>query len=187
MNYEDQLRSMLLRYPHKADIVKIYINPSISNCCKGYLNNLGTFYKEVSSPKYADYIPIWLDYKEKCSKRIWNWIEKYPKKCLSAFNYVQAVNAEMPYIDDQSKNDILELLSSPDWENIYLGLTLLRQYYLTDELKEYVIVVIDTVKIDNNGKATIIPYGKKEQDRIEIGNIDIIKEYNIWLHNEFLK
>lgn len=187
MNYEDQLRSMLLRYPHRADEVKVYINTSISGCCSGYLNDLDTCYKEVYNPEDADYIPIWLDYKSRCSEEIWNWVEKYPDKCISAFNYLQSVNAEMPEMDEQTKKDLIDLLESSDWESLYLGLSILRQYYLTDELKNLAKFVIDTVQRDSiNNNASIIPFGKKEEDRIEIGNLDIIREYMIWLHNEFL-
>lgn len=188
MNYEDQLRSMLLRYPHKADEIKVYIEPSISGCDKGYLNDLETCYTEVDNPDDADYIPIWLDYKARCTKEIWDWVEKYPKKCMSAFNYMQAINAEMPDIDEQTQVNIKDLLESPDWESIYLGLTILRQYYLNDNLKNMVKILIDTVQVNSIGNtASIIPLGKKEEDRIEIGNLEIIREYMVWLHNEFLK
>lgn len=187
MNYEDQLRSMLLRYPHKSDEIKIYIDSSISGCCSGYLNDLGTCYKEVDNPDDADYIPVWLDYKARCSKDIWNWVEKYPDKCLSAFNYLQAVNAEMSDIDETTQADIEELLKSSDWESIYLGLSILRQYYLDDNLKNLAKILIDTVTVDSiNNNASIIPLFGKEEDRIEICDLNIIREYKIWLHNEFL-
>lgn len=187
MNYENQLRSMLLRYPHRAKEVKIYIEPSISGCCRGYLNDLGTYYKEVDNPEDADYIPVWLDYKARCSKEIWDWVEKYPDKCLSAFNYLQAVNAEMEDMDEKTRKDVEDLLESSDWESIYLGLSILRQYFLTDNLKNLAKILIDTVQADSiHNNASIIPLKGKEKDRIEIGDLSIISEYKIWLHNEFL-
>ena len=187
MAYENQLRSMLLRYPHKADEVKIYINPSISGCCTGYLNDLGTCYKEVDNPDDADYIPVWLDYKQRCSKEIWDWVEKYPDKCISAFNYLQSVNAEMGDMNEETQANVEDLLASSDWESIALGLSILRQYYMTDNLKNLAKFVVDTVQPDcMNNTGSIIPFGKKEEDRIEIGDLNIIREYMIWLHNEFL-
>lgn len=187
MNYEDQLRSMLLRYPHRADEVKIYIEPSISGCCSGYLNDLGTFYKEVDNPEDADYIPVWLDYTARCSDDIWKWVEKYPEKCLASFHYLQALNAEMPDMSEETKNNLMDLLESTDWESVYLGLSILRQYYLTDDLKKLAKYLIDTVEVDCiNNTATIIPLGKTNEDRIEINDISVIREYKIWLHNEFL-
>lgn len=187
MNYEDQLRSMLLRYPHRAEKIKVYIEPSISGCCRGYLNDLGTCYEEVDNPDDADYIPVWLDYTARCSKEIWGWVEKYPKKCLSAFNYLQAINAEMPDAEEDTIKNIEDLLESPDWESIYLGLSILRQYYLTDNLKNLAKILIDTVSVDSiNNNASIIPLGKEETDRIEIGDLSVIQEYKVWLHNELL-
>ena len=78
MDYEEQLRKMFLRFPHRASEVKVYIEPSISGCDKDWLANTETFYKEVDTPEEADYIPVWLDYKHRCSDEILKWIEKYP-------------------------------------------------------------------------------------------------------------
>lgn len=93
----------------------------------------------------------------------------------------------MPDAEEYTIKNIEDLLESSDWESIYLGLSILRQYYLTDNLKILAKMLIDTVLVDSiNNNASIIPLGKKEIDRIEIGDLSVIQEYKVWLHNELL-
>lgn len=188
LDYESQLRAMLLRYPPRAEKLRIYIDPSISGCDVGWISGMGMEqYEEVQTPEEADFIPVWIDYKQRCSDKMWSVVEQFPDKCIHAINLINGISAELPDITDADLEGIQEMLASPDWESIYLGLNMLRAFYLDDAAKDCARVVIDSFQPDpmtNTG--TIVPFGSDQKNAIQVGNIDIIRFFNIWLHNEFL-
>lgn len=187
MDYAQIVKRLLLRYPHKAEKVRIFISPDFSGLEPGCLSSINSYFEEVDNPNDADYIPVWVDYKHRCTDALLDFVEKYPDKCLSSFNFLESLNVEMPELDDQAIEDVKDLLESPDWEAVFLGLNILRNSFLTDRTKNIAKCVIDTVRSDcNNNTGSVIPYGKTEQDRIEIGNLEIVKFFQLWLHNELL-
>lgn len=186
----DNIRSILKRYP--IDNSKIYIDPSACNCAPGFLYDINTTFTEVKTPQEADYIPVWYDYLNGFSDYIHNnYISKYPKKCCSIINLLNIINNELEEIDKDTLENILKLLKSPDSENIILGLSMLRQFKLSDSIRNIILGIVDTYQGGNS--PSIIPYPSNMSEladsnkrRVSINNTDIIKYYYIWLHNKFI-
>lgn len=184
MDRQEQLRSMFLRFPPRNPEVKVFIDPKISGCDSGWINELNIYIKEVNTPQEADFIPIYIDWKDPIPENVWsNWIDKYPEKCFSTHNLLDVINAENSDITDDDIGNIAEMLHSTDWESINLGLSLLRTFNMDYKCITLAKGVIDTVNKCSDNSLTLVPFNRENNERIEFGNPNIIRYYQLWLHN----
>ena len=183
---EDTIRKILLRFPSKKEIVRVFIEPSLSCFDKGWINSLNSYFKEVNTPEEADFIPLVIPYMGEIKSETKKLIEQFSNKCISSFNLAESINVELEEIDDNNLKNIEELLSSLDSESFNLGLCLARTFYLTEEAKRIIKVCLSSFKQDCSGSGTITPLFAKNTTRITIEDITVIRYFYMWLNNEII-
>lgn len=178
----DLFKKIFFRYPKLN--TNIFINPEACNMPKGFLIDINSDFNEVNDINKADYILIHLDYKNPCNYYSEKYLEDYPDKCLHVTNFIEMFHMDLPEIDKETYLKISEFIKSSDYESIYLGLNMLKQYKLDSFTRGLILPIIDTYS-NRDGYMTINKY--RTEESITIDNNDLIKYYNLLIHNEFIK
>lgn len=175
------VRAVLLRYPKSNS--SIYINPEACNVPSGFLQEQESEFQEAKNAENADYILVHIDYANPFNKATTNFLEKYPEKCVNVTTFLEIFCEDLPEIQEEEYFQIKKLLSSNDFESIYLGLNILKGYKINDNLRYLILPIIDRYTNKYGQMSIINPVTNEE---IPIYKNDLIKYYHLLLRNNFI-